>query len=123
MGQVAAVARDTLNDGRGWNLGGSIAFEQVSGGGHFQIVLASPGVIEDAAPVCSAEWNCRVGSQVLVNDVRWRSAVDQPRGCAANVWPLDWERDAVASRHGVINSVLRRRRQRRWLLGRPAPPR
>lgn len=71
--EVAAVARDTLDDPRGWSLGGSIAFEQVSSGGDFQIVLASPDVIEAAAAVCSAEWNCRVGQQVLVNDVRWRS--------------------------------------------------
>lgn len=70
---VAAVARVTLNDPRGWSLGGSIAFDQVPTGGHFQVVLASPSVIEAAAPICSARYSCRVGDQVLVNDVRWRS--------------------------------------------------
>ncbi|MBW3547975.1 MAG: DUF3152 domain-containing protein [Actinobacteria bacterium] len=71
--RVAAVARATLNDPRGWSLGGSIAFDQVPAGGHFQVVLASPSVIEAAAPICSARYSCRVGDQVLVNDVRWRS--------------------------------------------------
>ena len=70
---VAAVARATLNDPRGWSLGGSIAFDRVPTGGHFQVVLASPSVIEAAAPICSARYSCRVGDEVLVNDVRWRS--------------------------------------------------
>lgn len=70
--RVAAVARATLNDPRGWSLGGSIAFDQVPTGGHFQVVLASPSVIEAAASICSARYSCRVGDEVLVNDVRWR---------------------------------------------------
>lgn len=73
LDQVAAVARTTLADPRGWSLGSSITFDEVSSGGDFQIVLASPDVVASAAPVCSPDWSCRVGDRVLINDVRWRT--------------------------------------------------
>jgi hypothetical protein len=72
--QVAAVARDTLADARGWSLGGTITFEHVTSGGDLRIVLAAPETVAEAAAGCSAAWSCRVDDEVLINDVRWRTA-------------------------------------------------
>lgn len=72
-GQVAAVARETLADYRGWSLGGALAFAEVGSGSSFDLVLASPGVI-GAQPGCSSSYSCRVGRRVYLNDERWRTA-------------------------------------------------
>lgn len=72
--EVVDVARGTLADARGWSLGGSITFDHVASGGDIRIVLASPETIAAADPECGAEWSCRVDDEVLVNDVRWRTA-------------------------------------------------
>ncbi len=76
VGQFAAVARDALSDPRGWSLGGTLAFQQVGSGGGFDLILASPSVIANAAPGCSAQWSCRVGRSVYINDERWRFGTD-----------------------------------------------
>jgi len=62
---------DTLDDPRGWELGGTIDMYLVDGGGLFTVVLASPAEVAAAAPICSADWSCRVGSRVLINEDRW----------------------------------------------------
>jgi hypothetical protein len=72
--EVVAVARGTLADARGWSLGGSITFDHVTSGGDVRIVLASPEAIAAADPECGPEWSCRVDDEVLINDVRWRTA-------------------------------------------------
>ena len=76
LGHFAAVARDALSDPRGWSLGGTLGFEQVGSGGAFDLILASPSVIANASPGCSAQWSCRVGRSVYINDERWRFATD-----------------------------------------------
>jgi len=70
-----AKAAATLADGRGW-AGGGNSFTQVSSGGNFTLVLASPERVESAAPICSAVYSCRVGRNVIINDNRWRTATD-----------------------------------------------
>ena len=70
-GDLFAVARRTLNDPWGWALGGVIAFRALPSGGDLRLVLASPEEVAAAAPGCSAEWSCRVGDQVLINDDRF----------------------------------------------------
>ena len=75
-GQFAAVARDALGDPRGWSLGGTLAFQPVGSGGDFDLILASPSVIANASPGCSAQWSCRVGRSVYINDERWRFGTD-----------------------------------------------
>lgn len=67
-------ARQALTDPRGWALGDDIAYVEVADGADFRLWLASPQVVADAAPVCSAEWSCRVGDDVYINDVRFREA-------------------------------------------------
>jgi uncharacterized protein with LGFP repeats len=74
LGEFAAVARETLADPRGWALGGTLGFAEVAGGSDFDLVLAAPAVVAAASPGCSAQWSCRVGRTVYVNDERWRLA-------------------------------------------------
>lgn len=63
----------TFADPRGWRSAG-VAFRRVSRGGDFSVVLAEAGEVPDFHPVCSAEWSCRVGRYVVVNETRWRHA-------------------------------------------------
>jgi hypothetical protein len=70
----AATAREILGDARGWTLGGSLAFQEVSWGGEFNLILASPQAVDDAHEVCSPNYSCRVGDDVLINDRNWRDA-------------------------------------------------
>ena len=63
----------TLRDPRGWSDDGRILYVPVRSGGEVRIVLASPAVIDDANPTCSARYSCRVGDDVYINDRRWRS--------------------------------------------------
>ena len=73
-GAFAAIAREILGDARGWTLGGSLAFQRVSSGGEFNLILASPQAVDDAHEVCSPNYSCRVGDDVLINDRNWRDA-------------------------------------------------
>jgi hypothetical protein len=72
-GQFAREAAAVLGDARGWTLGGSVAIDRVASGGDFNLILASPAVVEAAAPVCSARYSCRVGDNVYINDRNWRA--------------------------------------------------
>ncbi|WP_346621658.1 DUF3152 domain-containing protein [Blastococcus montanus] len=81
LDHFARVASETLNDPRGWSLGGALRFDQVASGGNFSLILASPAVVANAAPGCSSEWSCRVGRNVYINDQRWRGGTDSwPHG-------------------------------------------
>lgn len=73
LGEFKAQVAQTLADARGW-LGGGIAFREVPSGGSFTVVLSSPDRVAAASPVCSAEWSCRTGRYVIINDQRWRGA-------------------------------------------------
>jgi hypothetical protein len=87
------VAAHTLNDRRGWSLGGSIRFRPVATGGTFTLWLAAPSELPKFSPVCSAEYSCRVGRNVIINDLRWRTGT--------SAWP-----DVAEYRHYVINHEL-----------------
>ena len=68
----ADVARETLNDQRGWSLGRSIRFSRTtSTTPDFNLWLASPEEVAAADPICDKEWSCRVGNNVYVNVDRW----------------------------------------------------
>jgi hypothetical protein len=71
----AATVTSILDDDRGWTRAG-VELQRVSSGGDFAVVLASPEEVDAAHEVCSPEWSCRVGDQVLINDVRWRDGTD-----------------------------------------------
>lgn len=91
LGHFRRVVADTLGDPRGWSLGGRIEFREVSDGADMRILLASPGNVESVALRCSADWSCRAGDRVLINDRRWREATDS------------WTESRRAYRHYVVN--------------------
>lgn len=62
---------ETLDDPRGWELGGTIDLRYSDDDGLFTVVLASPAEVEAAAPICSSDWSCRVGDRALINEQRW----------------------------------------------------
>lgn len=82
----AADVDAILSDARGWTLGGSIAFTSAASGPDLTVVLASPQVVEDAAPVCSRHYSCRVGDRVYINDRNWREATPAWNDSGAPRW-------------------------------------
>lgn len=79
LGEFRAVARRTLNDPQGWGAGGQVAFVPTTRNADFRLVLASPASVADADPECGRRYSCRVGDDVLINDVRWRTGTDSYR--------------------------------------------
>lgn len=73
LDEFKTLVQQTLDDTRGWRSLG-ITFKQVSSGGSFTLVLAQAEQVAAASSGCSAEWSCRVGSSVLINDDRWSGA-------------------------------------------------
>jgi len=66
-------AQETYDDPRGWRAGG-VDFRRVRRGGDFTLVLASAGAVPSFSSSCSAQWSCRVGRYVIINQYRWRHA-------------------------------------------------
>ncbi len=93
VGNFAREAAETLADSRGWVRGG-VGFRQVSSGGDFTLWLAAPDEMTSFSELCSAEYSCRVGRDVIVNDLRWREATDPWNEAGGNI------RDY---RHMVVN--------------------
>jgi Protein of unknown function (DUF3152) len=91
VGYFAYLARATLQHSAGWGLGGGIRFTEVSSGSDFRLILATPAEVAAASPGCSAQWSCRVGQLVLINEQRWNDATAS--------WPYSLQN----YRHYVIN--------------------
>lgn len=68
-------ANETLNDRRGWARMG-VKFQEVASGGMFTLVLSEASQVPTfAAPGgCSAEYSCRVGRFVIINQNPWLGA-------------------------------------------------
>jgi Protein of unknown function (DUF3152) len=66
-------AQQTYDDPRGWR-GSGIAFRRVSSGGSFVLVLSEASQVPTFSSGCSAEWSCRVGDYVIINQMRWLHA-------------------------------------------------
>ncbi|MFD1945273.1 DUF3152 domain-containing protein [Nocardioides aestuarii] len=64
---------ETFADPRGWRSAG-VAFRRVSQGGDFSVVLAEASEVPRFSSVCSAQWSCRVGRYVIINQTRWKHA-------------------------------------------------
>ncbi|WP_067435180.1 DUF3152 domain-containing protein [Nocardioides jensenii] len=79
-GRITASLRDfrrlanaSLNDPRGWR-GAGIAFNEVRSGGSMTLVLAESSWLPRFSSGCSAQWSCRVGRFVVINQLRWQHA-------------------------------------------------
>ncbi len=84
----------TLNDPRGWSLGGSIEFQRVTSGGDFTIWLSEASQVPSFGSPCSSMWSCRVGRNVIINQTRWQEASPSWNGAGGT-------RDSY--RHYVVN--------------------
>jgi hypothetical protein len=69
----AARAAQTYADPRGWGLWGQIEFRRVSSGGSFTLWLAAPSTLPSFSSGCSTQWSCRVGRNVVINELRFRT--------------------------------------------------
>ena len=77
-GNVSASVQDfsesvaaTYADRRGW-MRGHDRFRRVASGGSFTVVLAQARYLPSYSSVCSAQYSCRVGRNVIINQDRWR---------------------------------------------------
>lgn len=86
-------AQETYADARGWR-GGGVRFVPVRRGGSFTLVLAAANEVPRFHPICSAQWSCRVGRYVVINQERWKHA--SPAWNAARGTLRDY-------RHMVVN--------------------
>ena len=80
----------TLDDPRGWSLGGAVEFRPLASGGRFMVRFAEPATVASYVP-CSQWFSCRSGENVLINSMRWA------------VGPVGYARDLDEYRSHVIN--------------------
>lgn len=71
--QFARQAQQTYDDPRGWRARG-VQFTRVAKGGSFTLVLAEASTVPSFSSGCSAEYSCRVGRYVIINQTRWLHA-------------------------------------------------
>ncbi len=94
INEFAVLVAQTLGDSRGWSRS-DVGFRRVdSGVSDFTIWLAAADQLTSFSTLCSAEYSCRVGRDVIINDVRWRNATPSWNEAGGNL------RDY---RHMVVN--------------------
>lgn len=93
LGIFRTQAHQTFDDPRGWRAAG-IGFRRVADGGDFTLVLATAATVPSFSSACSAQWSCRVGRFVIINQTRWQTA--SPAWTAASRSLRDY-------RHLVVN--------------------
>lgn len=71
--QFRSLANATLNDGRGWSRLG-VSFKEVASGGTFTLALSASNQMTSFSPGCGAEYSCRAGRYVIINQDRWQGA-------------------------------------------------
>ncbi len=82
--QFAERVHTILADPRGWSRLG-VQFERVEAGGEFTIVLSQVTHVPSFGPPCDAEFNCKVGDFVVVNEDRWLLATQPWNNAGGNV--------------------------------------
>lgn len=71
--EFRAQANATLNDSRGWARMG-VSFTEVASGGALTLVLSEASQLPTFSSGCSADYSCRAGRYVIINQDRWLSA-------------------------------------------------
>jgi hypothetical protein len=66
-------AQATFDAPRGWRAAG-VAFRRVARRGDFTLVLSQASRVPSFSSGCSAQWSCRVGRYVIINQTRWQRA-------------------------------------------------
>ena len=93
LGEFKQQAQQTFDDPRGWR-GSGVAFRRVASGGDFVLVLSEASQVPTFSSGCSAEWSCRVGDYVVINQMRWLKA--------SPMWH-EQDRSVRDYRHMVVN--------------------
>lgn len=70
LAEFKSQANATLNSPQGWSRLG-ISFQEVNSGGNFILVLSEASQVPSFSSGCGAEYSCRVGSYVIINQDRW----------------------------------------------------
>lgn len=73
LAEFRNLANQTLNDPRGWARMG-VEFKEVASGGMFTLVLSEASQLPAFSPGCGAEYSCRAGRFVIINQDRWLGA-------------------------------------------------
>ena len=73
LNEFASQANATLNDPKGWSRL-NIKFVQVQSGGMFNLILSQASLLPTYSSGCSADWSCRAGNNVIINNDRWVGA-------------------------------------------------
>lgn len=73
LAEFRQQANATLNDGRGWARLG-VGFQEVESGGSFTLVLSEASQLPTFSTGCTADYSCRAGRYVVINQDRWMGA-------------------------------------------------
>lgn len=84
MATFRRQAQQTLAHARGWRNGGT-QFRRVRRGGGFTLVLAEARWVPRFSSACSAQWSCRVGRYVIINQTRWKHATSAWNGARGSL--------------------------------------
>ena len=93
LSEFKLLANQTLNDSRGWARM-NVKFVEVASGGMFSLVLAEASQLPTFSSGCSADYSCRAGRYVVINQDRWMGATPSWNGAGGSL------RDY---RHMVVN--------------------
>ena len=94
LAEFKQQANQTLNDTRGWARMG-VTFKEVPSGGQFTLVLSEASQVPSFSPGgCDAQYSCRAGRYVIINQDRWIGATTSWNGAGGTI------RDY---RHMVVN--------------------
>ncbi|MDR0366183.1 MAG: DUF3152 domain-containing protein [Bifidobacteriaceae bacterium] len=83
--QFACAAAEVLADPQGW-AGVGVFFQEAGQDepADFVLILAAPEELPSFSPDCTPEYSCRVGSSVVINELRWLEGTE-----ASNQWGWD----------------------------------
>ncbi|HEY0965704.1 MAG TPA: DUF3152 domain-containing protein [Candidatus Saccharimonadales bacterium] len=73
LAEFKTQANETLNSARGWARM-NVKFVEVKSGGQFTLVLAQANQLPTFSSGCSADYSCRAGRYVVINQDRWLGA-------------------------------------------------
>lgn len=75
VGLFGAFAAETFNDARGWKRAG-VDFREIKSDGRFNLIISEAKYLPEFSPICSVNYSCRVGKNIIINDDRWTDATD-----------------------------------------------
>ena len=95
-----------LADKRGWIRGGKVAFQRVEHG-TTQVILATPATVDELCYPLNTEGevSCQMGTRVVLNVLRWRTAVPHWDGRAQDL-PPDGREPRVGPSHRLRSRLL-----------------